>query len=463
MNGIPLDLVIDWLQSDGHMVQAPVTIGAPLSAEIHTATVDSRLAQPDSLFVAMPGTRTDGHLFVDQAVQRGARAALVAADRLRAVQRSMFGSVQLLPVDDTLAAVQSLALRWRRQFPQLVRIGITGSNGKTSMKELVASILSQERRTVRSRGNYNSEIGLPLELLRIRPDDEFGVFEMGMHRPGRMRLLAELVDPDIALVTNIGRAHIGLLGSQDAIAREKREIFHLLDGSDTAIVPDDDPYSALLLEETRGRKVLYGRKTAGVREVRTHGLLGSTLMCGEGTIALHLPGAQMAANALGALTIARELGVGFEAIKEGVEAVQPVAGRVQIIRSQITVIEDSYNANPESMAAALELLVDSPSSGRRVAILGAMMELGEAGEVGHREVAERAAAMGLDRVVLYGDEFLASAAGVGNVESIPTDQFVRLEDVVSELSPGDVVLLKGSRALALERLLPAIEQIGAHA
>jgi len=190
--GIELRLIESWLQSANLLHVRPQVLGTPVSDAVGSACVDSRLTKPGCLFVALPGERSDGHSFVDDAVGRGAVAAFVRADRLAEVQSSVFGSATLYPVDDTLKALQEIARRWREMHPDLVRVGITGSNGKTTTKELVSAILSRSGPTVYSHGNYNSDIGLPVELLRIRSEHRFGVFELGMNRPGEIGELAKL-------------------------------------------------------------------------------------------------------------------------------------------------------------------------------------------------------------------------------------------------------------------------------
>jgi UDP-N-acetylmuramoyl-tripeptide--D-alanyl-D-alanine ligase len=481
VSGIPFDDIVRWLTEDGHLVDQLAVIGAPLNRGINGACVDSRLARAGCLFVALPGSRTDGHNYVDQAVQGGATCALVAADRLASVRRSVYGSIRLLPVDDTLAALQSLALRWRRRFSGLKRIGITGSNGKTTAKELLAAILGRVAPTVHSHGNYNSDIGLPMELLRIREQHRFGVFEMGMNRQGEMRLLAELVEPDIGLITNIGRAHIGMVGSQESIAREKREIFSFFSGKQIAVVPAADRYADFLVDGVKGQVVRYSMESAGVVHVESRGIDGSTLHCEEGPITLALPGAQMVANALGVMTVARVLDVPFAMIREGIEAVEPVFGRSEIIRGAVTVIQDCYNANPESMRAALELLAQTPTDGRRIAILGAMKELGEDADASHREIVSFATGLGLDAIWLVGDEFVGAAevvAGAGRASSsagggaaddstkagrpeiraFGYEAWGDVTELATRVRGGDIVLLKGSRALALERLTPVLTE-----
>lgn len=457
MTGIPLARVETWLQEAGLLRGAPQRFGTPVADSVHLGCVDSRLAVPGSLFVALPGERTDGHRFVDDAVSRGAVAAFVHEDRLPQVRNTLFGSAIVYPVSDTLAALHRTALRWREQFPDLVRIGITGSNGKTTTKDMLASILAQVAPTVFTHGNYNSDIGLPIELLRIREQHRYGVFEMGMNRVGEIAELAGLVEPDLALITNVGSAHIGMVGSRRHIAEEKKSIFSRFDGDQTAVVPSSGEFSRLLSKDVNGRVLRHGRSGAGLREVGPSEPEGTTLVLTEGALRLPLPGAHMVANAIAAITVARALEIGFPAIRAGLEAVRSSFGRAQVLRGRVTVIQDCYNANPESVGAALRLLVEMPADGKRVAILGAMKELGENAPAMHRAVAEQALAGAADEVWFVGDEF--------REVSLPEDAHARwfgdeewrdVERAVNAVQDGDVVLLKGSRALELERLTPRL-------
>lgn len=462
MSGIALTAVTHWLRPTGLLVDGPQALGAPIPDAVSSACVDSRLAVPGGLFVALGGDRTDGHLFVDDAVGRGAVAALVRADRLAEVREQVFGSAWLFPVTDPLRALHEIARQWRKLHPDLVRIGITGSNGKTTTKELLAAILSHVGPTVYSRGNYNSDIGLPIEILRIRPEHRFGVFELGMNRPGEIAELADLIDPDLGLITNVGSAHIGMLGSRRRIAEEKKAIFRNFSGTQTAVVPPSGEFSRFLTAEVQGKIVRHNRSTAGVVRIERRNPGEAALHLREGAVLFRLPGAHMILNAIAAIAAARELGAPFSAIKEGVESVRPMFGRTQIVRGRVTVVQDCYNANPESMDAAISLLAGMPADGPRVAILGAMKELGDASPGAHRAVVAKALEASFDEVWLVGTEYEnipeAVDAGRGTVvvRSFPDDRWSELESHAVRIPDGAVVLLKGSRMLELERLTPLI-------
>jgi len=462
MNGIPLQRIEHWLGRFGALRQPPVVIGTPLAREVDGAAVDSRRARSGSLFVALPGEHTDGHNFVDHAVQNGAVAAIVSDDRVPSLRRSIFGSVILYPVDDPLATLQSLGQVWRKQFPRVKRIGITGSNGKTTTKEMLTAVLGQVGSTMHTRGNYNSDIGLPMELLRLRAEHEFAVLEMGMNRPGEIGLLASLGEPDIAVITNIGTAHVGMVGSQEGIAREKKEIFSKFSGHQIALVPAKDHFADYLSDGVKGRVVRYSRTSAGITDVVLAGVRGSRIKTNEGEIRLRLAGRQMIDNAAAVMSVAQELSIPFEAVKAGLESVNPVFGRSEVFEGEVTVIQDCYNANPESMNAALDLLQETPAKGKKIAVLGAMKELGEATNAAHAALARRAASLDFDEIHLVGDEFIDSLKDdAGGVLSVGTaiyryEEWNLVVAALAKVQAGDVVLLKGSRSVALERLTPQL-------
>lgn len=457
MSGLSLTRAIEWLTEAELLEGQPREIGTPVDDVIESACVDSRLATVRSLFVALPGERTDGHLYVDDAVNRGAVAAIVQADRLNEVVERVYGSVRLFPVGDPLAALQLLARRWRECFPDLTRVCITGSNGKTTTKELIAAILSAAASTVSSRGNYNSDIGMPVELLRIRGSHVYGVFEAGMNRPGEIAELVAMLQPDISVITNIGTAHIGMVGSRDRIAQEKKAVFSSFSGDQTAIVPSAGDYVEFLSDGVSGRVVHHGAKAAGVVRVGAVSLSGTKLGLVEGEIELALPGEHMVENALAAITVARVLDIPFDAIRAGVESVRPTFARSEIVEGRATVIQDCYNANPESMESAIALLGHQVGETPSVAILGAMKELGDDSEELHRSVFTRALESGVDEIWLVGAEFEFARAAGATVRWFADDQWDELYALAAGIPAGTTVLLKGSRLMELERLTPVIQ------
>lgn len=443
------------------------TSGA-IDVPITGVSIDSRECRPGSLFVALPGTRTDGHKFVEDAFANGAGAALVASNRFgqgkpqaRANVDQATGKMAgvLCVVESPLRALQKLAAAYLDRFPELVRIAVTGSNGKTTTKELIASVLSEAAPTYRSAGNYNSEIGLPLAAFGIRREHRYAVFEMAMSRPGEIANLAAICRPQHACVTNVGSAHIGHIGSREGIAKEKRQIFSKFDGRQTAYVSEAEPYRQLLLEGVRGRVVLFGEgATEDFEHVRSEGLQGSIVRVGRYEVRLAVPGSHNVANAACAVALARELGVRDDRIAAGLEKAPTLFGRSEFIRGPVSVYQDCYNANPESMEALIRLLETTGwDAGRRIVVLGAMKELGDAAGEAHRAVARLALSAEADRLILVGEEFEHALNGSSSralwypsVEELER----RLPDLVEE---GDLVVLKGSRSSGLERLVPRLQ------
>ncbi|MFP4300998.1 MAG: UDP-N-acetylmuramoyl-tripeptide--D-alanyl-D-alanine ligase [Spirochaetaceae bacterium] len=434
---------------------------------VASVCIDTRSLGRDALFVALPGTRTDGHSFLAQAFAKGAAAALVRRSwwRERGEHFSRWvHRATLLVVEEPLTALQELSIHYLERFPEITRIGITGSNGKTTTKELIAAVLAGVAETAYSGGNFNSEIGVPLSVFELEGDETYAVFEMAMNNPGEMELLARIVRPHYAVITNIGTAHIGQLGSREAIATEKKAIFSQFDGTQTAVLPREDEYFDFLREGVKGTVVPYGREEVpGLEHAETRGVEGSTLLFSEGTINLYIPGVHNIHNALAAIRLCQLLGVSFSAIKTGIEAVRQSFGRGEIIPGEITIIQDCYNASPESVRAAVELLKEA--EGRSVAVLGSMKELGSFSEEAHRIVAREVLESGVDRLFLFGEEFrIAAQELVEEEEVIHTESFEELAELVpSYLKAGDTVLLKGSRSMELERLTPVIrgEVVGA--
>ncbi|MGA2479045.1 MAG: UDP-N-acetylmuramoyl-tripeptide--D-alanyl-D-alanine ligase [Spirochaetia bacterium] len=443
---------------------------ARISEGASRVAVDSRAVQPGSLFVALPGERTDGHEFLGQAAAAGAAVMIVseaqAGRRSAEIAGIAAGGVGVISVPDTLRALQEMARFHMRRLPSVTRIGVTGSNGKTTTKEIIGAILTRAAPTAMNAGNLNSEIGLPIACFSVEAAHRYAVLEMGMNHVGEMQVLADIVRPDIALLTNIGTAHIGLLGSREAIAGEKKKIFMYFDGRQTAVLPEDTPYRDFLMAGVNGKAVFYGPKsTPGYRGSESQGL-GGTIIHWEGSrIRFPLFGPYNLANALGALTVARELGVPNAEIRDGLEAVAPLFGRSQIISGPVTVLVDCYNANPDSMESALSFVEALPWEGRKIAVLGSMRELGEETAAAHRELGERLRSSSCQALFLYGEEMRDAWDALQPApRGIPcawlTDREALGSQIESFVKPGDLVLLKGSRSLELERLLPRVTRVG---
>jgi UDP-N-acetylmuramoyl-tripeptide--D-alanyl-D-alanine ligase len=430
-----------------------------------SVTVDSRTAREGSLFVALPGSNCDGHSFVEAAFRNGACAALVECQKLEAFNLSGIAESlgkTLIVVDNSLEGLQKAAGAYLEKFPGLLKIAITGSSGKTTTKEIAAKIIGIEKRVTMNPGNYNSEIGLPLAVFNLRPGDEIGVFEMGMNHEGEIADLARVLNPDIALITNIGSAHIGILGSKEAIAKEKKNIFSKFNGKGVALLPADSPYRDFLAQGVRGRVSFYGESSfAELGGVRDLGLDGSEIIWDGKQARFALPGKYNLANALAAIAIAREIPVSAGAVRQGIESVKPLFGRGEIIRGKATVIQDCYNSNPESLAGALEFCESLDWPGRRVYIIGEMLELGENSEKAHEGMGRLLADSKADMVFLYGKETAAAVKEPGTGRFFHTCRIDELSAAVNAyVRDGDLVLLKGSRGCALERVFGGLSAHG---
>jgi UDP-N-acetylmuramoyl-tripeptide--D-alanyl-D-alanine ligase len=421
--------------------------------------IDSREIVPGGLFAALIGSAQDGHLFVEAAFKAGAVAAIVAESRLDdpapgLVEKARIAGAVLFAVPDTLRGLQDAAAAYLSLFPRLLKVGITGSSGKTTTKEIAAAMAGREKSVVINPGNLNSETGLPLAVFAVRSHHEVGIFEMGMNRRGEIRELARVLKPAIALITNIGTAHIGILGSKAAILEEKKNIFAEFTGTELALIPEDDPCRDALAENIAGRVSFYGQSAyPELGEVRDLGLEGTELIW-EGTkVRFGLTGAHNLQDALAAIAIARAIHLGPWSIREGLASVQPLFGRSEILRGRVTVIRDCYNANPESAAAAISFCDDLEWPGRKLYVIGSMLELGEQSREAHRAIGARLAASRADRVFLYGEETRSALDALNPGEVFFTDAMeVLARELEGYIRSGDLVLLKGSRGCALEQL-----------
>lgn len=443
-------------------------VGGTLFGEsVHTGfssvSIDTRTLKPGALFIPLHGSTVEGHDYIEKAFQAGAVAALVETEELRkrgdVLQKaSLEAGAVLVLVPNTLRALQDAALTYLKKFPSLLRIGITGSSGKTTTKELTAAMLRKEKRVVMNEGNLNSETGLPLSIFQIRNFHEVGVFELGMNRVGEIAELARVLRPHIALVSNISTAHIGILGTKDAIAKEKKEIFSCFTGSEVALIPEQDEYSAYLAEGVKGRVRAYGPTTLRSYDgSQDRGLEGTEILWAGKSALLKLPGQHNLMNALAAATIAEEVGVSSESIRKGIETVGPLFGRGEILRGDITILQDCYNANPASMEAAISFCDSVPWEGRRIYILGSMLELGAASSAEHRRIGSRLASSQADAVFLFGKETEDVKAGLEEAHgSCYIERCDDMETLIPRLKryirKGDLLLLKGSRGTTLERI-----------
>ncbi len=423
---------------------------------------DSRQVVPGDLFIAVVGERLDGHDFLGQAIERGAGAAIV--DRAHATGLTGL-SLPLVVVENTVTALQRLAAYWRATFDVQV-VGITGSVGKTSTKEVIAGVLSQRFNTVRSPGSFNNEIGLPLSLLDITPDTDAVVLEIGgAYAPGEIKALADIARPTIGVVTNVGHAHLERMGSIEAIAATKTELPASLPEDGVAILNGDDERVRAMADHCRCRVVFYGlAPDCQIRatDIESHGLEGiSFILRFDGErhrIRVPLLGRHSAHTVLAALAVGTELGMGIDEMLPGFEnpAIQLRLLTVPGIGGSI-IIDDSYNASPTSCLAALNLL-DDLDANRSIAVFGDIFELGSFEDEGHRIVGRRAAAVVQllftigSRAKIIAEQAVASGLPQSNVY-VATDKPELIEKLRASLRPGDIVLVKGSRGMRMEDIV----------
>ncbi|AEE16385.1 UDP-N-acetylmuramoyl-tripeptide--D-alanyl-D-alanine ligase [Treponema brennaborense] len=451
--------------------------GAAERFHFTNVTTDSRTVTDGSLFVPLVGETQDGHKYILQALEQGARVVFADLESYECLAGLFMDFLENYPdavfivVKNTLTALQCAAAAYVKKFPDLIKIGITGSSGKTTTKELIAAVLSRKYTVVMNEGNLNSETGLPLSVFKIRAEHEVGIFEMGMNRKGEIAELANVLCPRFAVVTNIGSAHIGILGSKDAIAYEKKQIFSRFTADCVAFIPAADPYADFLAENCGGTVVRYGVNTDPVSRIKNAGLAGTEFLYRQVPILLPLPGAGNFSDALAAASLASYMGFGADDIKAGLESVRPLFGRSQIIGGPVSVVQDCYNANPDSMEQALDFFASLDiEPGRKIAVLGDMLELGAESESAHVAAVRSAAASGAVLLVCIGRAVSAAAERLvreDRVGSVRVECFADSSDaVISDaaallcgfLRRGDVVLLKGSRGMRLERLTPYLTE-----
>jgi UDP-N-acetylmuramoyl-tripeptide--D-alanyl-D-alanine ligase len=426
--------------------------------KISSLEKDSRSLTQGALYVALRGANFDGNRFLADAAARGAAAAMV--DSPEATAPSL--DFPLIRVENSLTALQQLASAWRDQLSLRV-LALTGSSGKTSTKEFCASVLAQRFSVTKTEGNFNNHIGLPLSILKASSRDQMAVWEIGMNHPGEIEPLARLARPDFALVVNIGTAHIEFFGSRNAIAGEKGQILKALHPEGVAILnADDDFHDQLAAMAKPARVVSAGLSRGSIRaeliETTPAGMKFSLVFPGE-TVQVNLPthGRHMVANAVLAAAAGREAGLSPEECAKGLAAAPPVKGRLQLREiNGIFVLDDTYNANPDSVVAALAAMAEIPVEGRRIAILGRMGELGDYAEEGYRRTGA-AAAKHSDLLITVGEDTetcakAAREAGMHNILQMP-DNRTTTEWLWKEANPGDLVLIKGSRSAAMETIL----------
>ena len=429
---------------------------------IERISTDSRTIKKGELFVALRGESFDGHKFVEDVAKSGAAGAIVDLKWNGKVPKKF----AILRADDTLLAYQNLAGSYRKALPIKV-LAITGSNGKTSTKDFAASVLGRKLRVTKTQGNFNNHVGLPRTILEANLQHEVGVWEIGMNHPGEIAPLAKIAAPNAAIITNIGVAHIEFMGTQEAIAKEKGALAEAVQPGGTVILNADDPFSKKIAERTRAHTLFAGTNEGMIRAIDIlQSAEGSEFTIIEGAhrcrAQLPVPGIHMVQNALLAVAAGRAFGLSLEEAAGGLASTPLTKARLQIKEvSGVQFLDDSYNANPDSMKAALQTLVELSADGKRIAVLGEMRELGKETQRGHQEVGEAAAAFEIDHLIGIGEMGgvivrAAKSAGLGKADAVgSTSEAAKLLGEITE--PGDLVLIKGSR---LARTEEVIEQFG---
>ncbi|MCL2243244.1 MAG: UDP-N-acetylmuramoyl-tripeptide--D-alanyl-D-alanine ligase [Treponema sp.] len=436
------------------------------NSPFNSVSIDSRLIKERGLFFAIEGASCDGHGFVEAAFSSGAQAAVVESSKLESFNIADIAKKHrkdLILVQNTLKALQDSAIAYLKKFPALVKIAITGSSGKTTTKEIAASIISCEKNTLKNEGNFNSESGLPLSVFNLRSCHEVGVFELGMNKKGEISALAEILRPNIAQVTNIGHAHVGFFGSRNEILKEKKCVFKFMTDNDIALIPKDDELAGELAQGVMGNIHYFGEDTfAEFEGALDLGLEGTEITWAGEKIRFALAGKHNLANALAAIAIAKELNVGNDSIKKGLESVKPLFGRAEILKGRTTVIRDCYNANPESMVKSIEFCDSLVWDGRKVYVLADMLELGDVSFSAHTQLGDFLTQSKADRIFLFGSEIKAAASCLSDrcKSFFYTDDMEQLSAALDGyVQSKDIVLLKGSRGCALERLSEILTEV----
>jgi UDP-N-acetylmuramoyl-tripeptide--D-alanyl-D-alanine ligase len=444
--------------TQGHLIS-----GSPEINVVRVSTDSRRIAQGE-LFFAIKGEKFDGHDFISEVVQKGATA--VVAEKGRAQP----SSAAVIAVDDTRLALGQMGARYRKDF-DLPVIAVAGSNGKTTTKELIAAVLQQQLPVVWSEASFNNDIGVPLTLLNIDSTHRAAVLEVGTNHPGELPALVRLIEPRLGVITSIGREHLEHFGTLEGVVQEEGWLAELLPQDGVLFVNGDGEWTPAIVRRARARTVSVGTGPQNdwrgefleMNETGVRFRVCSPRDDFNGEYHVGLLGRHQVTNAVLALGIAAQIGVGAHAARQGLAAAKPPKMRMQFWEVRgIRVLDDAYNANADSMLAALQALADLPCNGRRVAVLGDMAELGEHSAIAHREVGRRVAALKIDSLVAIGKFASHTAdgavdAGFRNVTTFG-DVTAAVSTVPSIVQAGDVVLLKASRSTALERVAEALRK-----
>ncbi len=442
-----------------------VLLAGDQGATFYGITTDSRQVQGGNLFVALQGEKYDGHDFVGLAVEQGAAGCLVQNETEFKISPQA-KKVTVIKVADTLQALGDLAQNYRKRFSIPV-IGLTGSSGKTTTKEMMVSIISRAENALTTEGNLNNLIGLPQTIFRLTKDHKLAILEMGTNTRGEIKRLTQIAAPDIGLITNVGPAHLAGFGSVDIVREEKGDLFLNMASAGTAIVNLDDDAIRIAAERWQGRRITFGMSSAAdvtAKDIEKNGARGVrfTLVIGDKAqkVEMKIVGIHHVYNALAASATAWAAGIDGKTIAEGLAAFRPVSGRMQIIKLQncAHIIDDSYNANPASVREALMTLKDLKKHHSGYVFLGDMLELGASADEMHRKIGFLMATIDVNAVFLKGDFSAVTAAGAREGGMLPQNIFFLSEEedgmlfLKKNLKKGDWILVKGSRRLKMEKI-----------
>lgn len=422
-------------------------------------SIDSRTIKPGNVFVAFKGENQDGHKYAAAAARAGASVLLISDE----LELTTLDSAAVIKVDDTLVALQAIAGEYRSMLSS-VFVAVTGSNGKTTTRSMVYHLLSEAHRCSATSGNFNNHIGLPLTVLRIDEDSEYSILEMGMNHQGEIRTLCKIAYPDAAVISNIGPAHIGILGSLENIARAKAEILELLQPEQIAVVPGDTGFTDLFRASTRARLFTFGENPGNDYRLENLQMYTDSVAfefvtpVGIKKCLLNLAGRHNAFNAAAALAACHLLGVDLDVAIQRIASFAPVGARMEkVVIDGINILLDCYNANPASMEEALRYLAICPP--QRIAVLGDMRELGEMSEELHRNLGCQAAAANPELLLCVGDD-AAHIASAAREKGMPESSVISLnsndkaaELLKERLRKGSTVLFKASRGMHFEKIV----------
>lgn len=435
-----------------------------LGKEVPAFSIDTRTLQAGEVYIALKGENHDGHAFVQSAFDKKATAAIVEQAFWQANKADLRDKAVFV-VADTLAAMQAVAQAYRKKF-DIPIIGLTGTNGKTSTKEMLAAVLAQAGRVCKTGGNLNNHIGVPLTLFTLNSSHDFAVIEMGMNHFGEIARLCEIAEPNNGLITNIGHGHTEFVHDLEGVAKAKMELFEYLRHNGWVFVNLDD---AMIAKKSAGftRRTTYGFTEAADVSAQNLGLNAAgqpTLRIEDTEITLNQVGQHNLSNALAAIAIGLKFGVSIRQCKVALESVRLPSKRMQLTRQHgVTILNDCYNANPESTLAALQTLAALPGRGRRIAVLGDMLELGARGQAKHEEIGSRLPEFGVSALFAHGPlsrhtvEACRKAAPAITAEHFK-DKLKLAEALQDMIAPDDIILVKGSRGMKMEEVLEALNE-----